>query len=61
VYIKVEICIIDGEKIKLYVKSKKRGLLLKGNSLYIKRAQIGLYKGKKELIVHSLEDIKKEN
>ncbi|NPA27693.1 MAG: hypothetical protein GXN91_01405 [Epsilonproteobacteria bacterium] len=51
---------IGNRKVKLYVKEKKRGLLRSGNKLIIKRAQIGYYKGKLELIVHSLKDIKKE-
>jgi len=52
---------IKGVKIKLFVKKKKRGLLRKNNILFIKKAQIGYYKGQKELIVYSLKDIQKEN
>ena len=52
---------VDNQKFKLYVKEKKRGLLRKNSHLYIKKAQIGYYKGEKELVVYSLEDISKEN
>jgi hypothetical protein len=52
---------IDGIKLKLFVKKKKRGLLRKNNILFIKKAQIGYYKGQKELIVYSLDDIRNEN
>ena len=51
---------IDGKKIRLFVKVTRRGLLKKNNKLFIKKAQIGYYKGEKELIVYSLEDITKE-
>ena len=50
---------VDNKKYKLYLKEKKRGLLKKNSHLYIKKAQIGYYKGKKELVVHSLKDIEK--
>ena len=52
---------INGVKIKLFSKVKKRGLFKKNSKLYIKKAQIGYYKGEKELIVYSLKDIVKEN
>jgi hypothetical protein len=52
---------IADTKVKLYVKKKRRGLLKKGSHLYIKKAQIGYYKGEKELVVYSLDDITKEN
>ncbi len=51
---------IDGTPIKIYLKEKKRGFLKKGDKLFIKKAQIGYYKGRKELIVYSLDDIRKE-
>ena len=50
---------VDNNRYKLYLKEKKRGLLKKNSYLYIKKAQIGYYKGEKELIVYSLKDIKK--
>ncbi len=52
---------VNGHRYRLFVKQREKGLLKKGNRLYIKKAQIGYYKGGKELIVYSLEDIKKEN
>jgi len=52
---------VNNSKFRLYVKKKKRGLLRKNSHLYIKKAQIGYYKGEKELVVYSLEDISKEN
>ncbi len=52
---------VDNSSYKLYLKQKKRGLLKKESYLYIKKAQIGYYKGEKELVVHSLKDISKEN
>ena len=52
---------IDNSSYKLYLKEKKRGLLKKNSHLYIKKAQIGYYKGEKELVIYSLKDIKKEN
>ena len=50
---------VDNNRYKLYLKEKKRGLLKKNSHLYIKKAQIGYYKGEKELVVYSLEDIEK--
>jgi len=52
---------VSGIKIKLYSKVKKKGLFKKGYKLFIKKAQIGYYKGTKELIIYSLKDIIKEN
>jgi len=52
---------VDGQKYRLFLKEKRKGLLKKGSHLYIKKAQIGYYKGEKELIVYSLKDISKEN
>ena len=51
---------IQNTPIKLYIKEKPRGFLKKGDKLFIKKAQIGYYKGKKELVVYSLDDIIKE-
>jgi len=51
---------IKDTPIKLYLKEKRRGFLKKGDKLFIKKAQIGYYKGKKELIIYSLDDIIKE-
>ncbi len=53
--------IVNNSSYKLYVKQKRKGLLTKNSHLYIKKAQIGYYKGEKELVVHSLKDIEKEN
>ena len=50
---------VGNSNYKLFVKEKKRGLLRKNSHLYIKKAQIGYYKGEKELVVYSLEDIEK--
>jgi len=52
---------INGIDIKLFSKVKRRGLFKKNSKLYIKKAQIGYYKGEKELVVYSLKDIIKEN
>ena len=52
---------VDNSSYKLYVKQKRKGLLKKNSHLYIKKAQIGYYKGEKELIVYSSDDIVKEN
>lgn len=52
---------IGDEKYRLFMKVKRKGLLTKNSHLYIKKAQIGYYKGEKELIVYSLQDIVKEN
>ena len=52
---------INNTKIRLFVKQKRKGLLRKNSNLYIKKAQIGYYKGEKELIVYSYKDIKKDN
>jgi len=52
---------IGSKEYKLFLKARKKGLLKRGSKLYIKKAQIGYYKGKKELVVYSLEDVKKEN
>jgi len=52
---------VNGDRYRLFVKEKKRGLLRKNSHLHIKRAQISIYKGEKELVVYSLEDISKEN
>ena len=51
---------VDNSSYKLYVKQKRKGLLKKNSHLYIKKAQIGYYKGEKELIVYSADDIVKE-
>ncbi len=51
---------VEGKKYRLYLKKRERGLLTKGSHLYIKKAQIGYYKGEKELIIYSLKDIIKE-
>ena len=51
---------INNTKIRLFSKVKTRGLFKKNSKLYIKKAQIGYYKGEKELIVYSLKDIVKE-
>ena len=48
---------IGHKRYKLFLKVKNRGLLKKNSKLYIKKAQIGYYKGKKELVVYSLDDI----
>ena len=52
---------VGTHRFRLFVKKQKRGLLKKNSKLYIKKAQIGYYKGEKELIVYSLEDIQREN
>jgi hypothetical protein len=52
---------INNSKIRLFVKQKRKGLLRKNNKLYIKKAQIGYYKGEKELIIYSSKDIQKED
>lgn len=52
---------IDNAKYRIFVKQKRKGLLKKGSHLSIAKAQIGYYKGEKELIIYSLKDIKKEN
>ena len=52
---------VNNRSYNLYVKQKRKGLLKKNSHLYIKKAQIGYYKGEKELIVYSLDDISKEN
>ncbi len=52
---------VDGKRYRLFVKKKQKGLLKNGSLLQIKKAQIGYYKGEKELIVYSLKDINKEN
>jgi endonuclease/exonuclease/phosphatase family metal-dependent hydrolase len=52
---------INGKEVRLFSKVKRRGLFKKGSKLFIKKAQIGYYKGEKELIVYSLKDIRKEN
>ena len=51
---------INGKEVRLFSKVKRRGLFKKGSKLFIKKAQIGYYKGEKELIVYSLKDIVKE-
>ncbi len=52
---------VGAKRYRLFVKQKRKGLLTKNSHLYIKKAQIGYYKGEKELIVYSLQDIVKEN
>ncbi len=52
---------VNNRSYKLYLKKKKRGILKKNSVLFIKKAQIGYYKGEKELIVYSLQDIEKLN
>ena len=52
---------VGNSSYKLYLKQKRKGLLKKNSHLYIKKAQIGYYKGEKELIVYSADDIVKEN
>ena len=52
---------VGNSSYKLYLKQKRKGLLKKNSHLYIKKAQIGYYKGEKELIVYSVDDIVKEN
>jgi len=52
---------IDNNRVKLFVKEKRRGILKKRSKLYINKAQIGYYKGEKELVVYSADDIIKEN
>ena len=52
---------VNGKDYKLYIKQKNRRWLKNGSYLYIKKAQIGYYKGEKELVVYSLKDIIKEN
>jgi len=52
---------VNGNKYRLFVKNKKKGVLIKNSHLYIKRAQIAIYKGEKELVVYSPEDIEKRD
>jgi len=52
---------VNGNKYRLFVKNKKKGILIKNSHLYIKRAQIAIYKGEKELVVYSPEDIEKRD
>ena len=51
---------INSKEIRLFSKVKRRGLFKKNSKLFIKKAQIGYYKGEKELIIYSLKDITKE-
>ncbi len=60
IYKKGYLYLPSGEKIKLYVKERKKGLLKKGNHLFIKRAQISRFRGQWELVVFSGDDIIKE-
>ncbi len=52
---------IDGKRVKIYAKRKRKGIFTKGSNLYIKKAQIGYYKGEKELVIYSVDDVIKEN
>ncbi len=53
--------VIDRFKVRIYLKYKNRIGILEGTHLYINKAQIGYYKGEKELIIYSSNDIIKEN
>jgi len=52
---------VNKQRVKLYLKRKSKNLLSNGTKLFIKKAQIGYYKGEKELIVYNSKDIKKGN
>ena len=52
---------IDGYRIKIYSKQKRKGIFRKNNKLFIKKAQIGYYKGEKELVIYSIDDVKRIN
>ncbi len=51
--------IVDGVPIKLYFKNRK-WRVKRGDRVFIKKAEIGYYRGKSELIIWSYKDFKKE-